>query len=149
MDIVLVQCPGDRLVLLCGGVLVYAEDVNDPTTCNATYDAEFVAEALARAAGVGVRVHRVELPPDFAAWDEDGPLPVFAAEHVRDWWMATCEAQAEEMVTATPPPAYPTLAEQVLGVVGFAGVPITDEVRRLAGELERAALEGGCDGDRG
>lgn len=140
MEIVLIECPNDRRIVITGCTLVYAEDVLDPTACNATYDAEFVAEALARAAGLGVRVHRVELPPDFAVWDEDGPLPSFKPEDVARWWRDLCDAQAEEAAMADPPPAYPTLAEQVLGVIGHAGLEITDEVRRLASELERAAL---------
>src|SRR3954453_19277914 len=114
MDITLIECPGDRLVLLCGGVLAYAEDVNDPTACNATYDAEFVAEVMARAAGASVRVNRLELPADFAVWDEDGPLPGFPPEDVARWWRATCEAQAEEAAMGGPPPSYPTLQEQLL-----------------------------------
>lgn len=141
MEIVLIECLSDRRVLLCGGVLVYAEDVNDPTACNATYDAEFVAEAMARAAGVGVRVHRLELPADFAVCDEDGPLPNFTPEDVARWWLDLCEAQAEEAAMAAPPPSYPTLQEQLLGVIGYAGLEITGEVRRIAAELEKAALE--------
>jgi hypothetical protein len=146
MDIVLIECFGDRRVLLCGGVLVYAEHVNDPTAWNATYDAEYMAEALVRAAGVGVRGHRVELPADFAVCDEDGPLPGFTAEDVRDWWVATCQAQAEGDAMGVPP-SYPTLQEQLLGVIGFACLEITDEVRQLAAELEQMPLEGGHDRD--
>ncbi len=142
MEIVLVECPNDRRVVIAGRTLVYAEDAHDPTACNATYDAEFIAEALARAAGVGVRVHRVGLPDDFAVWDEDGPLPSFKPEDAVRWWVNLCEAQAEEAAMASPPPAYPTLAEQVLGVVAAAGMEITDGVRRLAAELETAAVAG-------
>lgn len=140
MDIVLVECPNDRRVVIVGRVLAYAEDPADPTCCNATFDAEHLAEALARAVGVGISVHRVELPADFAAWDEDGPLPGFTPEDVARWWVDFCEAQAEEAVMASPPPAYPTLAEQVLGIVAEAGMEITDGVRQLADDLEKAAL---------
>jgi hypothetical protein len=121
---------------------VYAEDPADACRCNADYDAEWIAEQLARASGVGVHVHRIELPADFHVCDEDGPLPAFTAEHVRDWWVSLCEAQAEEAAMTAPPPTYPPLAEQVLGVVAAAGLEITAEVRRLAGELERVALAG-------
>ena len=135
MDITLIECPGGRIVLLCGRSLVYSEG---PDCRHPHYDAEYMAEALARAT-VGGRVHRVDLPRDFAVRDEDGPLPGITPEHVRDWWVATCDAQAEEAAMADPPPAYPTLAEQVLGVIGHAGLEITDEVRRLASELDRVA----------
>src|SRR4051794_24439615 len=60
MDIVLVECPGDRRVLLCGRSLVFAEG---PDSRHPQYDAEWMAEQLARAAGVGV--HRVDLPAGF------------------------------------------------------------------------------------
>src|SRR5262245_3142503 len=101
MDITLIECPGDRIVLLCGLSLVYAEG---PDRRHPHYDADWIAEQIARAAGVGVHVHRVQLPPDFAVWDEDGPLPAFTPEYVRDWWVATCEAQAEEAATAARVP---------------------------------------------
>jgi hypothetical protein len=142
MQPVLIECPGDRCVVLLDGVLVYAESPNDPACRNAAYDAEWIAEQLARAAGVGVRVHRVQLPTDFAVPDEDGPLPRCTPEDAADWWRDVCEAQAEEAATAAPPPGHPTLAEMLLGVVAYSGLGITDEVRRLADELERAALEG-------
>lgn len=143
MDIVLVECPGDRRVLLCGRSLVYAEE---PDCRHPHHDAEWMAEQLARAAGVGVSVHPVQLPQDFAVRDEDGPLPDFSPEHVRDWWVSMCDSQAEDAAMTTQP-NYPTLAEQILGVIWHAGLEATDEVRRLAAELERAALEGGCSGD--
>src|SRR4051812_32153636 len=147
MDVILIACPNSRKVVLAGRVLIYAEDASDPRACNDAYDAEWIAEQLARAAGVGVWVHRVDLPAGFAVCDEDGPLPAFTAEDVRDWWVGLCDAQAAEAAMAAPPPSYPTLQEQLLGVVGYAGLDVTDEVRRLAAELERAALEGGCDRD--
>ena len=46
--------------------------------------------------------------------------------------------KAEE---AAQPPTYPTLQEQLLGVIQYAGLDVTEEVRRLVGELEKAALE--------
>ena len=37
-------------------------------------------------------------------------------------------------------PSCPTLQEQLLGVIGYAGLKITGEVRRLASQLEKEAL---------
>ncbi len=140
MEVVLIECPGDRRVLLCGRLLVYAEG---PDCRHPQYDAEWVAEQLVRAAGVGVQVHHVRLPAGFATCDEDGPLPGFTPEGVGDWWVSLCDAAAEEAAMAGPPPAYSTLGEQLLGVVAGTGLEINDEVRRLATELERAAQAGG------
>lgn len=95
MEVVLIECPGDRRVLLCGRLLVYAE---------------WIAEQIARAAGVGVQVHHVRLPADFHACDEDDPLPCFTPEDVARWWVAMCDGQAEEEPMAAPPPAYPRSA---------------------------------------
>ncbi len=149
MQPVLIECPGDRKVVIVNGHLVYAEAPVDPACRNETYDADWVAEQLARAAGVGVRVCRVRLPGDFAVWDEDGPLPRCTPEDVRDWWVARCEAQAEEAAMSAPPPGHPTLAEMLLGVVASAGLEAREEVRRLAAELERAAPAEGPDAGGG
>lgn len=145
MDIVVIDCPDRRKVLVVGRVLVYSEDPANLACCNATYDAESVAEALARAAGVGGHVERVQLPAGFAVWDEDGPNPRITPESVRDWWVSLCDAEAEDAAMAAPPTTYPTLVEQFLGAIGHAGLEINDEVRRLAAELERVALDGGGD----
>jgi hypothetical protein len=107
---------------------------------NRAFDAEYVAETLARAAGV--RVHRVRLPADFSVMDEDGPTDRLTFEDVRDWWAALCEAECRRAADDVPPPADPTLGEQLLAVVESAGVGATDEVRSLVARLERAVLKG-------
>lgn len=142
MTPVLVECPGGRKVVLVDGVLVYAEDLSDPGCDNRTFDAQHVAEALARAAGVGAHVHRVQLPPGFSVMDEDGPSPRFTFEDVAMWWRGLCEAGCERAAEHMPPPAYPSLAEQLLGVVESTGVEMTNTIRGLVARLEKAVAEG-------
>jgi hypothetical protein len=142
VDIVVIDCPDLRKALLVNGTLVYFENPADPTCCNADYDVELIAERLARAAGVGVQVHRVDLPGDFGVADEDGFSTRWTPEDVAGWWRAACDAEAETAAVGTPPPAYPALGEQLLGVLACAGLEVSDEARRLAAELERAALAG-------